>query len=104
MIYLGVYLADLDMPWVGSLKEKRALVKPVTEKLKSRFPVSVARLEGLNEHAWERIGAVAISHDPVWLESLLNDVHDFVLRHGDFRVERSSIRVEVWDGEPDLDR
>lgn len=102
-VYLGVYLAELRMPWVRSLKEKRAIIKPVTEKLKARFPVSVARLAGLDAHGWERIGAVAISSDPRWLESLLGDVHDFVLSHGDFRVERSSIRVEGWDGglEPD---
>lgn len=95
--YLGVYLAELSMPWVRSLKEKRALVKPVTEKLKVRFPVSVARLAGLDAHGWERIGAVAISNDPRWLESLLGDVHGFVLSHGDFRVTRSSLRVELWD-------
>jgi uncharacterized protein YlxP (DUF503 family) len=97
-IYLGVYWAELATPWAKSLKEKRALIKPVTEKLKARFPVSVARLDGLDAHDWETIGAVAISSDAVWLEALLNDVHDFVLRHGDFRVERSSIRVEVWNG------
>jgi uncharacterized protein len=97
-IYIGVYLADLSMPWVMSLKEKRSLVKPVTEKLKTRFPVSVARLDGVGAHRWERIGAVAISSDPQWLRQLLEDVHSFVLSHGDFEVTRSDIAVEVWDG------
>ena len=46
----------LEMPWVASLKEKRSLIKPVTEKLKVRFPVSVARLAGLDAHEWELIG------------------------------------------------
>ncbi|HEX2865023.1 MAG TPA: DUF503 family protein, partial [Deinococcales bacterium] len=44
--FVGVYQARLVMPWVRSLKEKRSLVKPVTERLKARFPVSVARLDG----------------------------------------------------------
>ena len=99
MIYIGVYVADLEMPWVTSLKEKRSLVRPVTERLKTRFPVSVARLDGLNEHGWERIGATAISADPVWLDGLLNKVHSFVAAHGDYRVRFSDISVEVWDVE-----
>jgi uncharacterized protein YlxP (DUF503 family) len=96
-IYIGVYLAELELPWVTSLKEKRAAIKPVTEKLKSRFPVSVARLDGLNDHDWERIGATAISHDAVWLRSLLDKVHTFVSSHGEYRVRWSETQVEVWE-------
>ena len=96
-IYIGVYIAELEMPWVRSLKEKRSLVRPVTEKLKLRYPVSVARLVGLNEHAWERIGAAAISHDPKWLEDVLNKVHSFVSAHGDYRIGAWDISIDVWD-------
>jgi len=96
-IYVGVYIADLQMPWVRSLKEKRSLVRPITEKLKLRYPVSVARLGGLNEHAWERIGATAISHDPKWLEDVLNKVHSFVSAKGDYRVGFWDISIDVWD-------
>ncbi|CAN5546669.1 hypothetical protein BH24DEI1_BH24DEI1_16490 [soil metagenome] len=38
-VYIGVYLARLETPWARSLKEKRALIKPVAERLKARFPV-----------------------------------------------------------------
>lgn len=99
-VYVGVYTAELSMPWVRSLKEKRSLVRPITEKLKTRFPVSVARLDGLNEHTWERIGAVAISADPAWLEDVLNKVHSFVSAHGDFRIVTWDISIDVWD-DPD---
>lgn len=96
-IYIGVYLARLEMPWVSSLKEKRSLVRPVTERLKVRFPVSVARLDGLESHTWERIGATAISHDAVWLEGMLNRVDSFVASQGPYRVVESSVEVEVWE-------
>ena len=98
MIYLGVYVADLEMPWVRSFKEKRSLGAARDRKSsKRRFPVSVARLDGLNAHDWERIGAAALSSDPEWLEGMLNKVHDFVSSHGDFRVRFSDINLEVWD-------
>lgn len=95
-IYIGVYIAHLDMPWVHSLKEKRALITPVTEKLKVRFPVSVARLAWFDDHDREMIGATAISHDPVWLEGMLNKVGSFVETSGGFRVSHSSVEVELW--------
>lgn len=94
-VYIGVYLARLETPWARSLKEKRALVKPIAERLKARFPVSVARLAGQDSHAWELLGVTAISHDPVWLEGLLGKVADFV-ESGDCRVTKSSLEVELW--------
>lgn len=99
-VYVGVYLARLELPWARSLKEKRAVVKPVTEKLKVRFPVSVARLEGLNAHTWEVIGASALSSDAVWLEGLLNSVDAFVRSIAECRVSASRIELAPW---PNLD-
>ena len=96
-IYFAIYIADLHMPWVTSLKEKRAMILPVTEKLKGRFPVSVARLDGLNSHVWERIGITSLHHDYQWLESLLNKVHDFVVSNGSYEVKVIDKAVEVWE-------
>jgi uncharacterized protein len=84
--YIGVYTARLEMPWVSNLKEKRALIRPVTERLKARFPVSVARLDGLDAHDWEIIGVVSISHDATWLDGLLQNVADFVAGNGEYNV------------------
>ncbi len=84
--YIGVYTARLEMPWVDNLKEKRALVRPVTERLKARFPVSVARLDGLDAHDWEVIGVVSISADATWLEGVLQDVSKFIVKNGEYTV------------------
>jgi uncharacterized protein YlxP (DUF503 family) len=96
-VYVGVYQARLEMPWVGSLKEKRALVKPVVERLKVRFAVSAARLSGADEHAWETIGVTAISSDRAGLERLLRKVEGFVAAQGDYRVTASSLDIELWE-------
>lgn len=96
-IYVAIYIADIRTPWVKSLKEKRRIVKPVVEKLKVRLPVSVARLDGLNDYTWERVGVSAISADGVWLEGLLERVHSFVCAQGSYEVQVVSSSVEVWD-------
>lgn len=92
--YIGVYTARLEMPWVGNLKEKRALIRPVTERLKARFPVSVARLDGLDAHTWEVIGVVTISNDAAWIEETLQHVADFVAGNGEYRVSDERFDVQ----------
>jgi uncharacterized protein len=91
--YVGIYTARLDMPWVSNLKEKRALIRPITERLKARFPVSVARLEGLDAHDWEVIGATTISHDAKWVEELLQTVSSFVAGNGEYTVSEETFEV-----------
>lgn len=95
-IYVAVYIARLETPWVKSLKEKRSIIKPITEKLKTRFPVSVARLNGLDRHHWEEVGITAISHDKLWLEQLLISCDKFIAEQSAVLVE-SEQSIERWD-------
>lgn len=84
--YVGILTLRLEMPWVSNLKEKRALVRPVVERLKVRFPVTVARLDGLNAHDWELIGVTTISNDHEWIEQTLKMASDYVASGGEYRV------------------
>ena len=95
-IYVGVLTVRFSTPFVRSLKEKRSLIKPVTEGLKVRFPVSVARLAGLDDHDRELIGVAAIAADPVWLRGMLDRAAEFVASKG-VPVAASSVDIEVWD-------
>jgi uncharacterized protein YlxP (DUF503 family) len=95
--YVGVYTCRLEMPWVSNLKEKRSIVRPVTERLKARFPVSVARLDGLNEHGWEVIGVVTIHSEGGWVEDTLNQVADFIAANGEYTVKDESLEVNALD-------
>ncbi|MFC5596862.1 DUF503 domain-containing protein [Deinococcus cellulosilyticus] len=91
--YIGTYICRLEAPWVRSLKEKRALIKPVTEKLKSRYPVTVARLDGLDAHDWEVIGVVTISNDYQWVQDTLKMVSDLMRTSGcEVTEENTSIQ------------
>jgi uncharacterized protein len=91
--YVGVLTLRLEMPWVSNLKEKRALVRPVVERLKVRFPVTVARLGGLDAHDWELIGVATISNDHEWIEQTLKLASDYIASGGEYRVvaEQQSI-------------
>ncbi|GGJ41257.1 hypothetical protein GCM10008938_29130 [Deinococcus roseus] len=100
--YIGTYICRLETPWVKSLKEKRALIKPVTEKLKARYPVTVARLDGLDAHDWEVIGVVTISNDHQWVQDTLKMVSDVMHTSGcEVTEESSSIQAIDQDGSDD---
>ena len=93
--YVGVLTVRLEMPWVSNLKEKRALVRPVVERLKVRFPLTVARLDGLNAHDWEVIGVATLSNDYAWVEETLKMAADYIAAEGPYRVAEESVEISV---------
>lgn len=93
--YIGVLTVRLDMPWVTNLKEKRALVRPVVERLKTRFPLTVARLDGLDAHDWEVIGVATLSNDYGWVEETLRMAADYIAREGPYRVTEEHTEITV---------
>ncbi|MEF2278020.1 DUF503 family protein [Deinococcus sp. YIM 134068] len=102
--YVGVLTVRVEMPWVSNLKEKRALVRPVVERLKARFPLTVARLDGLNAHDWEVIGVATLSNDYGWVEETLRMAADFIAREGPYRITEESTHIRVLgDDEDDED-
>ncbi|WP_104990530.1 DUF503 domain-containing protein [Deinococcus sp. NW-56] len=97
--YVGVLTVRVEMPWVSNLKEKRALVRPVVERLKARYPLTVARLDGLDAHDWEVIGVATLSNDYGWVEETLRMAADFIAREGEYRVAWEETDITVLGGE-----
>ncbi|WP_456445861.1 DUF503 domain-containing protein [Oceanithermus sp.] len=104
--YVGVFTARLETPWVKSLKEKRAVIRPVMERIKARFPVSAARISGLDEHGWEQVGFSVVGNDPEWVSGTLDAVERFLNGNGEYRVVVLMREVLVFDGTmpPDTER
>lgn len=82
--YLGLYTARLETP-ARSLKEKRALIKPALERLKARFPVSAARLYGLDAWGYEVVGFTLLGNDPAWVEETMRAAARFLAEAGGSR-------------------
>lgn len=97
--YVGVLTVRVEMPWVTNLKEKRALVRPVVERLKARYPLTVARLDGLDAHDWEIIGVATLSNDYGWVEETLRMAADFIAREGEYRIVWEETDISVLGGE-----
>ena len=71
---------DLRIPGCRSLKEKRHVVKALTNGLRARFPVSVAEVD--HHDLWQRtaIAVAAVGNDQHHLRRVMHEVEKAVDR------------------------
>ena len=71
---VGVLTLEIQIPYSHSLKEKRAVLLKVRDRLRGRFNVAIAELD--HQDVWQRatLGIVSISDSPKYLEGLFQQV------------------------------
>ena len=71
---IGVLTLEIHVEDSHSLKDKRHVVKGLKDRLRSRFNVSVAEIDG--QESWQRsvVAAVTVSGDHVRAEGVLQAV------------------------------
>jgi uncharacterized protein YlxP (DUF503 family) len=74
MPVIGVLTLEIHVEDSHSLKEKRHVVKSLKDRLRVRFNVSVAEIDGLD--SWQRsvVAAVTVSSDRTRAEQVLTAV------------------------------
>jgi len=83
---------DLRFPASHSLKQKRMLLKPITDGVRTRFAVSIA--ETAHHDAWQRaeVGIALVSNEVAAIERLADQIERFIWQARDtevLEVERS---------------
>lgn len=71
---VGVLTLEIELPYSHSLKEKRAVLQKIRDRLRARFNVAVAELD--HQDVWQRatLGVVSISSSQTLLESTFHQV------------------------------
>jgi hypothetical protein len=71
---VGVLTIEIELPYAHSLKEKRATIQKVRDRLRARFNVAIAELD--HQDAWQHatLGVVSLSSSHQLLESVLRQV------------------------------
>ena len=74
MAVIGVLTLEIHVEDSHSLKDKRHVVKSLKDRLRDRFNVAVAEIDGLD--SWQRavVAAVTVSSDRVRAEQVLQAV------------------------------
>lgn len=74
MAVIGVLTLEIHVEYSQSLKDKRHVVKSLKDRLRGKFNVAVAEIDGLD--SWQRsvVAAVTVSSDRVRAEQVLQAV------------------------------
>ena len=90
---VGVMTANLHLQGIGSLKEKRSIVKSVIGRLQSRFNVSISEVDHNDSKEIATLGISIVGNDTPFIDSQLDSVITFMRRDGRFylsTVERET--------------
>lgn len=74
MAVIGVLTLDIVVETSHSLKEKRHVIKSLKDRLRDRFNISVAEIDGLDSWQHAVVAAVTVSSDKVFAEKVLSAV------------------------------
>lgn len=92
-MYIGIGEVKLRAPWVHSLKEKRMVVRRITERVAHKFNVSIAEVSDLDIHQSIVIGMATVSNSKEIAEQVINSIVEFI--EGITDAEILSIDIEV---------
>ena len=74
------------VPWSHSLKEKRMVLRSLTERLKNKFNISVAEVENQDLHQSIVIGIACVTNEASHANSILQKVVDYVINNSEAEV------------------
>ena len=85
---------ELSLPGCRSLKEKRAVVRSLRDRMQSKFKVSVAETALQDVHDRAEISMALVASEGRLAESMLEKTDHFVESHGGAMIVR--VRREVY--------
>jgi uncharacterized protein YlxP (DUF503 family) len=77
-VYVAALAIDLQVPESRSLKAKRAVVKPIVERVRSRFKVAAAEVD--HQDQWQRagLGVAVVASTASHVTEVLDEVERYV--------------------------
>lgn len=93
-MFTGTAKICIHFQRVEALKDKRRIVKSLIERLKSRFNVSAAEVDRLDNKQMAVIGFAVVSNDRTFTVSQLDTIMNFVYNDGRFYV--GDVKTDVF--------
>jgi len=85
-----------EIPDVGSIKEKRRIVRSVRDKLQRRFRLSAAEVDLQDSLSFAHIGGALVSNSRVFGESVLHKAFSMIENEVPVRIQDMSIHSEEF--------
>ncbi len=96
---IGVLKIHIHLHGIGSLKDKRRIVKSLIGRLKSRFNLSVSEVEAQDSKQIAIIGLTVVSNDGSFIDKQLDTVINFIT--SDPRFYTGQIQREIFPFQDD---
>ena len=81
---VGTLTIQMNLHGIGSLKDKRKIVKSLIGRLQSRFNFSVSEVEAHDSKLMAVIGIAVVSNDGVFIQKQFDKAIDFARKDGRF--------------------
>jgi uncharacterized protein YlxP (DUF503 family) len=93
-VLVAVLTAELLFPGASSLKDKRRRLAGIVARIRARYPVSVAEVDG--QDLWQRgtVGVALVTTDSRLAQSMLDRITDGIGTDGE--AELLSRRIEFF--------
>ena len=85
-----------EIPDIGSIKEKRQIIRPVIEKLQRRFRLSAAEVDLQDSLSFAQIGAALVSNSRDFGESILRKAFAMIEDETPVRIQDMRIHSEEF--------
>ena len=85
-MHIGLLHIALFIPDAQSLKDKRYVIKSVKDKVRQRFNVSVAELDGLDKWQVATPGFVMVGSDNRYIDSSLQNVVSLIESYPEVQI------------------
>lgn len=90
---IGTCKIYLRVEWANSLKDKRMVLKSLTDKMKHKFNISVAEVECQDMHRRICIGFACVTNEVRHANSIIDNVIDFIENNTDAELEDTVIEI-----------
>ena len=90
---IGVMRLDLRFPLPQSLKEKRMLLKSLTDRVRKQFNVAVAELDGMDVWQSSLIALAAVGADSARVHQILSHAVDFIRAQRNLEVVKEHLEL-----------
>ena len=77
-IWVGLLTLEVQVPGASSLKDKRQVLRSLTQRLRNTFNVSVAEVDQQDSWQMAVLAVVCVSADRRYAQGLMSQLVDFV--------------------------
>ncbi|MDR0495822.1 MAG: DUF503 domain-containing protein [Treponema sp.] len=86
----------MEIPDIGSIKEKRRIVRSVKDKLQRRFHLSAAEVDLHDSLSFAQIGGALVSNSKTFGETVLHKAFAMIENEVPVRIQDMSIHSEEF--------